>query len=87
MQKQNKELHETIEEMSKNIRALQREFLEWDKKLRLAQREREKFQKEMESNGEIGAMKLEIHRMEVTNFIIEGLFFFYFSKIQHISIL
>ncbi|XP_073997302.1 coiled-coil domain-containing protein 40-like isoform X2 [Rhodnius prolixus] len=65
MQKQNKELHETIEEMSKNIRALQREFLEWDKKLRLAQREREKFQKEMESNGEIGAMKLEIHRMEV----------------------
>jgi hypothetical protein len=43
----------------------QRELLAWEKKLQMAQETKQNTKQEREKEGDIGAMKAEIHRMEV----------------------
>lgn len=46
----------------------QREMLAWEKKIKVAIETKHSIQKEKSSTGEVGQMKLEIHRMEVSYF-------------------
>lgn len=59
-------LDDANKEMSEEINRLQREFLAWEKKWKMAVEARERVEKERAATGEIGAMKLEIHRMSVS---------------------
>ncbi|KAK9508650.1 hypothetical protein O3M35_006161 [Rhynocoris fuscipes] len=65
IQRSNMDLDDCNEEWTEKVKQLQRELLEWEKKIQLATREKNRFQQEMQSSGEIGAMRSEIHRMEI----------------------
>lgn len=55
----------------------QREMLAWEKKIKVAIETKHSIQREKSSTGEVGQMKLEIHRMEVSNF-------FYYLKLNEL---
>lgn len=52
--------------LEKDLLAIQREDLEWDKKVKLAIEMKQEILAEQSEKGDIGSMKTEIHRMEVS---------------------
>lgn len=60
-----KTLVEKKEMLEKELVENEREHLEWQQKFQQAQEMKENIAKEMSENGDVGAMKNEIHRMEV----------------------
>lgn len=58
-------LTEMKESLEKELLDDQREDLEWEKKVKLAQEMKENIMKEQSENGDIGGLRNEIHRMEV----------------------
>lgn len=59
------EIEEDKISMSKQLLEINREVLEWEKKLKLIVETKSQIQEEKSSSGEIGHMKAEVHRMEV----------------------
>lgn len=60
-----KYLEDNLEELAETMLDAQREMLAWEKKIKLAIETKQSIQREKSSTGEVGQMKLEIHRMEV----------------------
>lgn len=58
-------LTEMKESLEKELLDDQREDLEWEKKVKLAQEMKENIMKEQSENGDIGGLRNEIHRMEI----------------------
>jgi hypothetical protein len=58
------DLEQEIIQVGKSLLEKQRELLAWEKKLQIAQ-ETKNTQQEREKEGDVGAMKAEIHRMQV----------------------
>lgn len=59
------ELEKTKKSLQEKILQLQREDLEWEKKIKMVTEMKRNMMQDMSENGDIGAMKTEIHRMEV----------------------
>lgn len=59
------EIEENKGNLSKDLIEKNREALAWEKKWQLATETKENMKKEQSSEGEIGHMKAEIHRMTV----------------------
>lgn len=62
------EIHELEQEkiqLGESLLEKQRELLAWEKKVQMAQETKEKTQHERGKEGDVGAMKAEIHRMQV----------------------
>lgn len=74
MKEEIKELEEGMAELAELMLETQREMLAWEKKIKLAIETKHNIQKERSSSGEMGQMKLEIHRMEVTGWVTFLLF-------------
>ncbi|XP_063240891.1 coiled-coil domain-containing protein 40-like [Bacillus rossius redtenbacheri] len=59
------ELHGDQDRLRAELLGLQRDCLAWEKKLRLATDTKQSIAREHGSRGDVGAMRAEIHRMEV----------------------
>lgn len=64
-----KNLGEKKAELEQELLTTGRENLEWQKKVQLSCEMKEDISKQFCENGDIGAMKNEIHRMEVRAFV------------------
>ncbi|EEB12818.1 conserved hypothetical protein [Pediculus humanus corporis] len=60
-----KELENNLEELAETMLSTQREILAWEKKIKSAVEAKNEVQRQRSSAGELGQMKVEIHRMEV----------------------
>jgi len=58
-------LENTLEERAGAMLDVQRQMLAWEKKCTLAVETKQMIQREKSDQGDIGQMKIEIHRMEV----------------------
>ncbi|XP_024083947.1 coiled-coil domain-containing protein 40 isoform X2 [Cimex lectularius] len=65
LQKEHCELTNLIQELTEQLTQSHKELLAWEKKWSLALEVKERVDREREAGGELGAMKMEIHRMEV----------------------
>lgn len=65
LQSEIRDLEQEKVQLGESLLEKQRELLAWEKKLQMAQETKQKTQHERRKEGDIGAMKAEIHRMEV----------------------
>ncbi|KAL0279683.1 UNVERIFIED_CONTAM: hypothetical protein PYX00_001184 [Menopon gallinae] len=59
------ELEASMEELGEKMLETQKEILTWERKIKLASDTKDSIEREKAGSGEIGQMKIEIHRMEI----------------------
>jgi len=70
------EIHDLKQEkiqLGESLLEQQRELLAWEKKLQIAQETKQNTERERGKEGDVGAMKAEIHRMQVLIHLLESL--------------